>query len=295
MNGRRVKKRKLEFTDKLPAAVRVPIYLCIALVISSMGIPMLNVLAVSFSERAASDSPGLILFPWPFTLEGYDFIWNYADLWQPFVTTLYITLAGTLLHVFLSSLAGFVLIHKEMPFRNLLTTFVLLTMTVPAELTLVSFYEVNKQFGLVNTYAALILNGAVQGFSVLLMRNYFSAVPPSLAEASRLDGASDFAIFRKVFFPLSVAGVMTVGTLQFIGRWNNITTVVSLVSDMKKWTLPVMLRWMLFEPSSTSGTAYVFANARMAAVALTALPLVALYFFTQRFFSAGVLLGATKE
>jgi putative aldouronate transport system permease protein len=259
-----------------------------------MGLPMLNVLAVSFSTAAKSDAPGLVLFPLPFTLEGYDFIWNFANLWRPFLTTTYVSVAGTLLHVFLSSMAGYVLIHKELPLKSALSTFVVLTMTVPGELTLVSLYEVNKQLGLINTYTAMIINGAVGGFSVLLMRNYFSNVPQTLAEASRIDGAMDFTIFRRIFLPLSIPGIMTIGTLQFIGRWNSITIIVTLISDMKKWTLPVILRWLLFESASTSGTAYIFANAKMAAVALTAMPLALLYFFTQRFFSTGVLLGATK-
>ncbi|MDR2535039.1 MAG: carbohydrate ABC transporter permease [Treponema sp.] len=290
-----IKKKKLQFQDQLSLASRIGIYCSIIFVVISMGIPMLNVLAVSFSERAKSESPGLILFPAPFTLEGYDFIWNHANLWRPFLTTLYISVAGTLVHVFLSGLAGYVLIHKELPLRNLMTTFVMLTMTVPGELTLISLYEINRQLGLINTYTALIINGAVGGFSVLLMRNYFSGLPPSLAEASRIDGASDFMIFLRVYVPLSVPGIMTISTLQFIGRWNSIATVISLISDMNKYTLPVVLRLILFENSAASGTSYIFANAKMAAVALTALPLIGLYFFTQRFFTSGVLLGATKE
>jgi putative aldouronate transport system permease protein len=260
-----------------------------------MGLPMLNVLAVSFSTAAASETPGLILVPAPPTFEGYRFIWSYSNLWRPFLVTIYISAAGTLLHLLVSSMAGYVLVHRELPWRNLLTTFVMLTMTVPGELTLVSLYEVNKQLRLINTLAALIINGAAGGFSVLLMRNYFSAVPRSLFEAARIDGAAEFKIFRTVFLPLSIPGLITIGTLQFIGRWNNITTTVSLISDSRKMTLPVVLKWILFDPSSTSGTAYVFSNAKMAAVTLTAVPLVALYFFTQRFFNAGIMLGANKE
>jgi putative aldouronate transport system permease protein len=88
---------------------------------------------------------------------------------------------------------------------------------------------------------------------------------------------------------------MTISTLQFIGRWNNITMTVALISDMKKWTLPVVLRQILFDPSAASGATYVFANAKMAAVVLTALPLIVLYFTTQKFFNSGIMLGASKE
>lgn len=281
--------------DKLPFPARTVIWLCLLFIVIVMGIPMLNVLSVSLSDRAKSETPGLILFPSPVSFEGYNFIWIHRNLWRPFLITLYVSVTGTLIHVFLSSVAGYVLIHRELPWRNALTTFVMLTMTVPGELTLVSTYEIYRQFGMINTYTALIISGAAGGFSVLLMRNYFTGVPLSLAEASRIDGASDFTIFRKVFFPLSIPGIMTIATLQFIGRWNAITGVVTLISDQSKYTLPVILRIILVDQTSTSGAAYVFSNAKMAGVVLTALPLVVLYFFTQKFFNAGVTLGATKE
>jgi putative aldouronate transport system permease protein len=289
------KRNNLLSNDKLPLFPRMGIWFCLIFMVIIMGIPMLNVLAVSFSDRAKSDTPGLVLLPSPITIEGYDFIWNHRNLWRPFLITLYVSVTGTLIHVFLSSLAGYVLIHKELPYRNLLTTFVVLTMTVPGELTLISMYEIYRLLGLLNTYTGLIISGAVGGFSVLLMRNYFTGVPASLAEASKIDGASELTIFRKVFFPLSIPGVMTIGTLQFIGRWNSITNVITLISDQKKYTLPVVLRNLLQEQSGISGTAYVFSNAKMAGVVLTALPLVFLYFFTQKFFHSGAMLGATKE
>jgi len=168
-------------------------------------------------------------------------------------------------------------------------------MTIPTELTLVSIYQVNRDFGLVNRYAGLIVNGAASGFSILLMRNYFMGIPQSLAEAARIDGSSELATFSRIYVRLAVPATITVATLQFISRWNNIALVATLISDMKKMTLPVILRGMLAEVQSTSGTAFIYANAKMAAVVITALPLVLLYFSAQRFFVAGAMLGATKE
>ena len=291
----RINKKSLSAQDTLPISARLCIYAILIFVVVSMGIPMVNVLAVSLSTATKSEAPGLVLLPNPITFEGYMTIWSHADLWRPFINTAFVAVAGTLLHVFLSSLTGFVLLHKELPGRHIMTTFVMLTMTVPGELTLVSLYEVNKELGLLNTYAALIINGAASGFSILLMRNYFSSIPASLPEAAQIEGAGYFTIFRKIFIPLAIPGIMTIGTLNLIGRWNNITVVVSLISDMKMWTLPVILRQILFDSGSTSGTMYIFQNAKMAAVAITAVPLAILYFITQKFFGKGVMLGATKE
>jgi putative aldouronate transport system permease protein len=236
-----------------------------------------------------------VLFPSPATLEGYRFIWTYTNLWRPFANTAYVSVVGTILHVILSAVGGYVLMQRGLPLRKIMTTFVILTMTIPGELTLVSLYQVNRDFGLVNKYAGLILNGAASGFSILLMRNYFMGIPQSLAEAARIDGSSELATFSRIYVRLAVPAMVTVATLQFISRWNNIALVATLISDMKKTTLPVILRGMLSEVQSTSGTAFIYANAKMAAVVITALPLVVLYFAAQRFFVAGALLGATKE
>lgn len=290
-----MKEPKLQHADRLPAGIQILVLAFLGFASVTMILPMINVLSVSFSEATQSNYPGLILFPRDFTFEGYDFIWNRINLWRPFLITLYVSVAGTFLHILLSSMAGYVLIHKTLPFRHIMTTFIMLTMTVPNELTLVSLYAVNKQLHLINTLKALIINGAASGFSVLLMRNYFSTVPKSLLEAAKLDGASEFLTFIKVYVPLSVSGVITIGTLEFIRRWNNITITVSLISKRSLWTMPVHLREILFEQDSTSGVEFIFANAQMAAVIITAAPLIILYFFTQNFFISGVTLGSVKE
>jgi putative aldouronate transport system permease protein len=286
--------KKLGTQDRLPLPIQALYIVIILFVVALMGLPMLNVLAVSFSTIAKSDAPGLILFPNPPSFEGYTFIWSFVNLAQPFFTTVYVSVVGTFFHVLMASLAGYILTQRDLPLRKILTSFILLTMTVPNELTMIGIYAVNRDLGLLNTYTGLIVNGMISGFSVFLMRNYFQGIPLSLAESARIDGATELTIFSKIYLRLSIPGLMTIGTLELIRRWNNITLVVTLISDMKKWTLPVVLRSILFEQTSTSGTSYIFANAKMAAVVLTAIPLVVLYFFTQTFFTSGVMIGAIK-
>jgi len=287
--------RGLAREDRLPLPIRLGGALLLAVVVAVMGIPMVNVLAVSLSTRVASEAPGLVLLPLPPTFEGYGFIWKFTDLWQPLANTVYVSIAGTVMHVILACMGAYVLMQRNLPLRKLLTTFVILTMIIPGELTLVAIYAVNREFHLVNTYLGLIVNGAASGFSILLMRGYFEGLPRSLAEAAVMDGCTEMTIFRRIYMRLSGPGVITIATLELIRRWNNISMTVTLVSDMKKTTLPVVLRWLLFEQSGVSGTQFVFANARMAAVVITAVPLVVLYFSAQRFFVTGALLGAVKE
>ena len=281
--------------DSFPILIRTLNILFLVCIVVLMGLPMLNVLAVAFSTQANSDSPGLVLWPSPITGQGFQFIWKHTNIATPFFNTVYVSVVGTVLHVIMASLAGYILCQPNLPLKKLMTTFILLTMTVPYELTMIGIYAVNKELGLINTYTGLIVNGMISGFSVLLMRNYFQAIPQSLSESARIDGASELTIYASIYLRLSISGLMTIGTLELIRRWNNITMVVTLISDMKKWTLPVLLRFILFDQTSTSGTSYIFANAKMAAVVLTAIPLVILYFFTQSFFSSGIMIGSIKE
>ncbi len=287
--------KQLVKRDRLPLPVRIINTALLIFVVVLMGLPMLNVLAVSFSTQAKSDTPGLVLWPSPATVQGYTFIWNHVRFAVPFFNTIYVSIVGTVLHVLMASLAGYVLSQPQLPGRKTLTTFILLTMTIPYELTMIGIYAVNRDLHLTNTYAGLIINGMISGFSVLLMRNYFMGIPRSLAESARIDGAGEIRIFRSISLRLSISALMTIGTLELIRRWNNITMTVTLISDMKKWTLPVVLRYILFDQTTTSGTSYIFANAKMAAVVLTAVPLVVLYFFTTSFSSTGIMIGSIKE
>ncbi len=281
--------------DRLPLILRALCLVLLALTVVIMGLPMLNVVSVSLSDSASSEAPGLLLIPVKPSTDGYSFIWKSTNIGRPLFNTVFVSVVGTLLHVLLCSLAGYILCQPALPLKKAMTTFVLVTMTIPSELTLIGIYAVNKDLGLLNTYSGLIINGMVSGFSILLMRNYFMTIPQSLAESARMDGASELLIFMRIYMRLASAGLVTIGTLEFIRRWNNITMTITLISDMKLWTMPVVLKFILFDPSSTSGSTYIFSNAKMAAVVITAAPLVVLYFFAQRFLVGGVLLGAVKE
>jgi len=286
--------KKIQKEDKFPFIVRILLAIFILFLTSVTIIPILNVLAVSLSTKANADSPNLILIPNPITFEGYQFIWTNFNLKHPFNNTVFVAVIGTILHVFMASLAGFIIAKKRIPFRNQMTTFIMLTMAIPTELSMIGLYSVNKQLGLINTYSALIINGMIAGFSVFIMRNYFLGIPIALEESAKLDGATEFRVFTSIYLRLSTSAILTIGTLEFIRRWNNISIVVTLISDMDKWTLPVILKMLLFDSNSTSGNIYIFANAKMAAVVITAIPLIILYFISQNAFVGGVKTGAIK-
>lgn len=260
----------------------------------SMIIPMINVVALSFSTKIGSMSPGIRLWPDKFTIEGYVDIWRLVSLWQPFCNSLFVTTFATGCEIILSSMAGYVLIQKELPFKGLMTSIIMITMMIPGDLTLISIYSLNKSLGLLNSYQGLILNGLVSGFSILIIRSYFLSVPDSLAESARIDSAGELRIFWDIYLPLSIPGIATVTFLEFVSKWNSLMIPVTIISQQDKYTLPMVLRSLVFNNSSLSGTYFIAPNGIMAAIVISVVPLMLLYIVTQKFLITGLNLGAVK-
>ena len=214
---------------------------------------------------------------------------------RPFLNSLFVTTLGTVIQVGLSSIAGYVLIQRDLPFKGVLTSFILLTMMIPGDLTMISIYQLNVSLKLINTYTGLILNGLISGFSILLMRNYFESISFTLAESARIDGASEMRIFAGIFLPISLPGLATVFFMEYVGRWNSITIPAAILTNESMYTLPLKLKTMILSTNSTSGTAQIPDNAIMAAIIITAAPLLLIYVFAQKFLLSGLNLGATKE
>lgn len=260
-----------------------------------MIIPMWNVFVISTSTALGASQAGMKLWWTKFSIEGYQYVFEITKLGRPFLNSIYVSFSSTIIQVILSSLAGYILIQSDLPFRKTITSFILLTMMIPGDLTLISIYQVNKQLGLLNSYTGLILNGLISGFCILLMRNYFLSVPISLAESARLDGASELRIFRSIYLPMSVPGLATIFFLEFVGKWNSLMIPATLITEQKLYTLPLMLKSMIINYSSVSGAPPAPDNAVMAAIVVSTIPLIIIYIFTQRFLLSGISLGANKE
>lgn len=280
--------------NQLTWPIRMLNRLMLGLLFVSMVIPFINVLAIAFSSRQASMAPGLLLWPTEWSFDGFTHVWGSQNLWRPFLNSLFVTVVGTGFQVFLSAIAGYILMKKDLPFRKTIMVFILITMMIPGELTLVSIYTLYRDLGLLNTYTGLITNGLVSGFSILLLKNYFESIPHSISEAAALDKAGEFKIFRKVYLPLAIPGLATVSFISFVSKWNTLLVPISIISDQRKYTLPMVLQSMVFEGSSVSGTDFIAPNAVMAAIVISVIPLIIVYIIAQRFLVNGMTIGAVK-
>jgi putative aldouronate transport system permease protein len=282
------------FRNELAPGLKAINWVLLTLVFFTMIIPMLNVLAVSLSTKLGSMQPGVVLWPREWSVEGYVTIWSRANLSRAFTNSSFVSVTATFIQVVLSSLAGYVLVQKDLPLRKTLSSIILFTMMIPGDLTLISIYSLNKQMGLLNSYTGLIINGLVSGFSILLMRNYFLSVPESLAESGRIDNATEMQILFRIYVPLSIPGLAAITFLEFIGKWNALMLPVTIITDAKLYTLPMILKQLAFADDGTSGIAIIAPNAQMAAILISVIPLILLYTLAQRFLIGGLTLGASK-
>ena len=130
--------------NKLAPQLRVLNWMLLILLFVSMIIPLMNVLAIAFSSTQSSMAPGITLIPEEFSVEGFIYIWTRENLWLPFLNSVLVSTLGTVFQVFLSAIAGYVLIKKDLPFRKIIIGFIMITMMIPGELTLTSFYTLYR-------------------------------------------------------------------------------------------------------------------------------------------------------
>lgn len=287
-------------TNKLPTSWGSRLFdgvnlLFLFILLATMLIPLLNTFALAFSSNFASMQPGIILYPKEFSVQGFTTVWNRMQLYTPFLNNVIVTLIGTVCHVLLCSMAGYVLIQKGLPGKKLMVSAILLTMTIPGEAIMIPVYVVNKELGLLNSLTALIMSGLVSGFSILLMRNFFLTVPVEMSESATMDGAGAFRIFITMYIPLAAAGLATVTLFEFVSRWNQFTPALLFISDHAKYTLQIALKSLIVDTDSTSSNFIVTTNVRMAGIVIALLPLVIIYPYVQKYFVKGILVGANKE
>ena len=289
------KTKSLERSNELSYSQKGIMYLFLLLVGVTMFLPMWNVIVVSTTTSLEASRSGVQLWWREFSLEGFKYVLEVSKLTRPFLNSMYVTTVGTVIQVLLASFAGYVLIQRDLPFKSGITSFIMLTMMIPGDLTMISIYQLNRDLGLLNSYSGLIINGLIAGSSILLMRNYFKSISFTLAESARIDGASELRIFAGIFLPISLPGLATVFFMDFVSRWNSITIPAAILTDESMYTLPLKLKAMILSTSSVSGTAQIPDNAIMAAIVITAAPLLLIYVFAQKFLLSGLNLGATKE
>lgn len=265
--------------------------------------PILNTVAVSFNEGMDTLKGGITLFPRQFTLENYKTIFAKETLLQATWITVARTVIATISHLLITALLAYVLSRKEFIFRRGLSLFYVLTMYVSAGL--IPNYLLIKNLHLTNSFWVYIIPGMISAFNMIVIRTYMNGLPDSLSESAEIDGAGHLRIFLQIVFPLCMPVLATVALFIAVNQWNSWFDVMlynSFRSDLT--TLQFELMKLLSSVTNQGAKAETMKNAsnmvtpasvRAAATVVTALPIVCLYPFLQKYFVTGLTIGGVKE
>lgn len=265
--------------------------------------PFYQVLMVSLTTYQEIQKYPVFLFPTEFTLDSYKYVFGYKEIRSGFLVSAFTTVAGTLLSILMSTAAAFALSRKYLPGRKILIVYIMITMLFSGGL--VPYYVTIVGLKLQNTLAVLILPMAVNAFYLFIMISFFRMLPASLEESARIDGANELYILVKVFIPISTPILATMALYYAVDKWNEWYTAVLFISDRDKLPLQNILREVLTNFQMMVGGAgkTIAASKRpvfqkgvqMAALFITALPVLVLYPFLQRYFIKGLIIGSVKE
>lgn len=278
---------------------RVAKTVLLVLIAIVMVFPFMYVIAVSFSSYKDVLGGGLILFPANPTLEAYREVLANGIVTRALPVSTGITLFGTLTSLVLTVTMAYGLSRTNVPGSRFLLFVVLFTMLFwPG---LIPSYLLVKQLGLLDTYASLVLPGAISAFNLIIIRNFFMGLPEELIESARLDGASDWHILRFIMLPLSKAVLAVIGLFYGVGYWNEFFNAILYLNDPSKWPMQLVLRQYVLQGSALAGAVADPSIAppptqtiQMAVVVLATVPILLVYPFLQKYFTRGVLTGAIK-
>ena len=251
-------------------------------------IPFWWMFATSLSRRANSGMPRVPTF-WPADPSDFNYIVASANLplfrfyFNSFVTVLAVTLG----YLFFSSLAGYVFAKGRFPGRGLLFLVFLTTLFIPFPMQMIPLYLLVKDLGLNNTLAGLVVPFLVGGFGIFLMRQAMLSIPDDLVDAARLDGASEFKIYRTVMLPLVKPTLITLAIISILWRWNDILWPLLVNSDRNLYTVTQGL-------ALAGRTDGLRAGVAMATAAMAIFPVIVAYIIFQRWIIRGIATTGTR-
>ncbi|HEY3109077.1 MAG TPA: carbohydrate ABC transporter permease [Chloroflexota bacterium] len=276
-------------------------YALLALIALACILPMLHVLAVSLSDRSATAGGFVTFWPIGFSLVSYKKVLEAGAFLSAFAVSIERTVLGAALNMAITVLTAYPLSKSAREFRgrDLFVWLILFAMLFSGGL--IPWFLVIRQFGMLNSIWALIIPGALPIWNVLLMMNFFREIPRELEEAAVIDGASHWQILGRVYIPLSMAPLATLTLFAAVFHWNAWFDALVLMTDSTKYPLQTFLRTIIisqdiFQIVRDPSDYYAFSDRsiKAAQIFVTTLPILAVYPLLQRYFIAGIRLGAIK-
>lgn len=268
-----------------------------------IALPLLNVLASSFSSSSAVIRGQVGFLPVEFNLNAYAQILESKALWLGFLNSFFYTFLGTIINIVMTVMVAYPLSTKDFVGRNVIMKLFLFIMVFAAPL--IPTYLNVRSLGLLDSVWALVLPGAISVQNMIIARTFFaSSIPGEMLEASRIDGADDITILFRIVLPLAKPILAVLVLYYAISHWNSYFNAFIYLNSSDKFPLQVVLRNILSTSESLqemtslttnqSERAAILETMKYAIIVFGSLPMVVLYPFVQKYFVKGVMIGSVK-
>ena len=261
-------------------------------------IPLLSVLALSFSSKVAVNTNAVTLWPVGFTFASWKAILARSDMWRATLVTLMTTAVGTGMALVITSLLAYPLSKKEFGLQKAIMVMVIITMlfkapTVPYFLTL-------RSIGLYNSVWAMILPHILTAYNMIVMRTFFLGFPREVEESATIDGCSPFRTLAQIVLPSSKAVIAVIGLFYAVTIWNQYQHPLYFIQDTSLYPLQMKVRQFINESSELQTIAarqsvnYTERSLKAVVVVFAILPIILVYPWLQKYFEKGAMLGSVK-
>lgn len=267
------------------------------------GYPLLYVAFSSISHPTQlMQHQGLLLAPYGFHLDAYRMVFKNPMILYGYRNTLFYVITGTCVNLMMTSLAAYVLSRKGLYWRSPMTVFIVFTMFFSGGI--VPTYLIVKSLGLTDTVWALIFPNAMSAYNMIIMRTAFQAMPDSLEESARMEGAGDFRVLFQIIIPLCMPTVAVMILNYGVGHWNSWFSAMVYLRTRELYPLQLILREILISNDMNIMTAGSAVNVgdqipigetiKYATIMVSILPILCIYPFLQKYFAKGMMIGAVK-
>jgi len=263
-------------------------------------IPVVNVWAKSFSGASAILYGKVFLWPIDFTLSNYNYVIHNDTIWRAFMISVILASVGTLINLAMTSSLAYPLSRPE--YRGSRVILLLVLFTIIFSAPLIPVYLWNKQLHLLDTIWVLMIPGAISAFNFFVMRSFFQSLPSELIDSGRMDGCGEARILWSIVLPLTKPVMATMGLFYAVTHWNNYTSAVYFINNRALYPLQVKVQEIISnasmamdEGASLDISQMTPEGIKMAVVLVSALPMIIVYPFLQRYFVKGLLIGSIKS
>jgi multiple sugar transport system permease protein len=223
--------------------------------------------------------------------DNWKVLFDYVNLFLGFFNSLKVAVPATLLTAYFSAITAFGMAMYEWKGNNILFRIIVIFMMIPAQLSLIGFYNLCQKLHLIDSYIPLIIPAMASPGIVFFLRQYVKAtLSKSLMEAARIDGASEIHIFHRIVLPIMAPGIATMSIGAFIGNWNSYLVPLILLNTPRKMTLPVMISTLnaATDLQKNQGAIYL-------GVSISVVPIIIVFAFCSKYIISSISAGSVKE